>query len=64
MALMIRNPTKHTFSRSMIDLQVAAEIPYAEPLFSLLQLYVKSSHRPPHMRKAENDGFSNGIGRN
>ena len=37
---------------------------YVEPLFSLFHLYMISSRRPPHMRKAENNGFSNGSGRN
>ena len=64
MALMIRNPTKHTFSGSMIDLQAATEIPYVKPLFRLYQLYMASSHRPPHMRKAGNGGFYNGDGKN
>ena len=64
MPLMIRNPTNIRSPSRWLIFGRHTEIPYVEPLFRLFQLVTASSHRPPHMRKAENSGFSNGGGRN
>lgn len=64
MALMIRNPTKHTVSGAKTDLRWACRNTLYGATFQAYQLYMASSRRPPHMRKAENSGFSNASGRN
>mgnify|MGYP005910564793 CR=1 FL=1 len=64
MALMIRNPTKHTVSGARTDLRWACRNTLCGATFQAYQLYMASSRRPPHMRKAENNGFFNGSGRN
>ena len=64
MTLMIRNPTKHTVSGARTDLRWACRNTLYGATFQAYQLYMASSRRPPHMRKAENSGFSNASGRN
>ena len=64
MALIIRNPTKHTVSGARTDLRWACRNTLCGATFQAYQLYMASSRRPPHMRKAENSGFSNASGRN
>ena len=63
-ALMVRNPIKHTISGARTDLRWACRNTLCGATFQAHQLYMASSRRPPHMRKAENNGFSNGSGRN
>ena len=54
---MIRNPTKHTVSGAKTDLRWACRNTLYGATFQAYQLYMASSRRPPHMRKAENSSF-------
>ena len=63
-ALMVRNLIKHTISGAKTDLRWACRNTLCGATFQAYQLYMASSRRPPHMRKAENSGFSNASGRN